>query len=366
MMCPMKILFTRFPFESAYGGAEIQTLSLMKGLLEKGHAVAFLGSCPVLLEMCRNEGIPAAELKIGPPPVTKAGALTFAWRKRKMRQLLEGALSAFDELDAIVMLGLSEKLLLTPFAAKRGIKALWIEHDRIGSWLTKNPWLPLLLRNAKDATTVAVSELSKKEYVRLGWPQDRTVAIPNGIDEKRLGEGERTERERLHIGCIARLSADKGVGLLLDAVKDLPGIDLSIVGKGPLEAKIWRQAQAINLRRERVSIEPSVASVGDFYRSIDALVLPSKDHDPFGMAPAEAMLCGTPVIVTDACGIAGYLRHGDDAILVKAGSAPALRMALTQIQNDSLRSCLSEQGQKTARRLFSIDRMVEHYLSLLA
>ena len=64
----MKILFTRFPLESAYGGAEVQTLSLMKGLRDRGHAIAFAGSCKTLLRLCREEGFPVIELRIGPRP----------------------------------------------------------------------------------------------------------------------------------------------------------------------------------------------------------------------------------------------------------------------------------------------------------
>ena len=135
----MKILFTRFPLESSRGGAENQTLWLMKGLIQRGHAVAFLGSCPALLAMCKEEGIPNTELNIGPPPVTKWSAISFFWRKKRMQQRLQEALSKFENVDAICMLSLSEKLLLTETANEKGIKVLWIEHDTIGRWLTKNP-----------------------------------------------------------------------------------------------------------------------------------------------------------------------------------------------------------------------------------
>jgi len=60
----MNILFTRFSLESAYGGAEVQTLSLMKGLKEKGHEMIFLGSCPVLLEQTEKLKIKNVKCKI--------------------------------------------------------------------------------------------------------------------------------------------------------------------------------------------------------------------------------------------------------------------------------------------------------------
>ena len=83
----VRILFTRFPFESAYGGAEVQTISLMKGLKAHGHEVSFVGSCPALIDLCNKEGISSKEIKIGPPPVSKWTAISFIWRKKKMKKI---------------------------------------------------------------------------------------------------------------------------------------------------------------------------------------------------------------------------------------------------------------------------------------
>src|SRR3989344_1603314 len=178
----MKILFTRSPLESSYGGAEVQTILLMKGLRDHGHAVAFTGSCPTLRRLCREENFPVVELDIGPPPVSKWTVLSFLWRKQKMQQQLETLLEQFQSLDAICMLSLSEKILLTEAAVKRGTKVLWIEHDRIGPWLTKNPWLKKLRELSAKVITVGVSKLSRDLYLALGWDEGRTIAISNGID----------------------------------------------------------------------------------------------------------------------------------------------------------------------------------------
>src|SRR5216117_3594239 len=80
-----------------------------------------------------------------PPPVSLWHALTFTWRKQKMRARLEAALREFSHIDTVMMLSLTEKILLTPFLLEKGVRVLWIEHDRVGRWLTKNPWLPTLI-----------------------------------------------------------------------------------------------------------------------------------------------------------------------------------------------------------------------------
>ena len=293
-----------------------------------------------------------------------------------MQRKLLAALDAFPHLDAIVMLSMSEKLLLTEAAVQSGIRVFWIEHDRVGRWLTKNPWLPTLRKLSMTATTICVSELSRKIYLELGWNPEKTIAIPNGIDLKSFihkpsprpspsakGEGG------LHLGCVARLSQEKGVDVLIQAVGTMPNVELTIVGKGPEENYLRQLIDSIHatemVDRERIRIVHHVSDLGEFYRSIDALVLPSKDNDPFGLVAAEAMTCGTPVIITDQCGIAGYLRDGHDAILCRADSDEALREAIFRASDVSLLERLSENGMATSRRVFSRESMIVAYENCL-
>lgn len=270
------------------------------------------------------------------------------------------------------MLSLSEKLLLTEWATQRGIKVFWIEHDRIGRWLRWNPWLPNLKKLSKFATTICVSELSRKMYINLGWPPERVTAIPNGVDTRRLEIRDmgrefaqlKAQSLQLRIGTIARLSWEKGVDLLLEAVRDLPNISLTVVGTGRDERKIHNTIKRFNLE-QRVTIQRATSNVAAFYRSLDLFILPSRDHDPCPLAPIEAMACGIPVIMTDACGTAGYLRNSIDALIVESNSVGALKEAIKKMMDTNLRISIAKQGQQTARRNFTLETMVDAYENLL-
>lgn len=361
----MKILFTRFPYESAYGGAEVQTMSLMKGLIARGHAVAFLGSCPVLLQLCKEEGIPCVALPIGKPPVSKWTVLSFLLRKKRMEALLAAALNEFKDLDAICMLSLSEKLLLSPHAIKRGIPVYWIEHDRIGRWLKKNPWLSTLCALSRNVTTVCVSDLSREYYLILGWSAERTVSIPNGVEE---GKGDYQVRQNgnvLRAGCIARFTHDKGVDVLLEALKDVPSMYLEILGKGR-EGKYLRKKAFILGVKDRVHFSEHVDNVNDFYATIDMLILPSRDHDPFGLVAAEAMMRGIPTIVTTQCGIARHITPNTDALVVKADSVDALREAMRVLSSPEMRERIGKAGRKAALERFTLQTMIDRYEQLLS
>jgi len=367
----VKILFTRFPLESAPGGAESQTLTLMEGFLAHGHAVAFLGSCPVLLKECKERGIPCAELEIGPPPVTKWGAVSFLWRRARMRRALEALFREFRDIDAVFMLSLSEKLLLTPLLTgeciynvyTRPIPVFWMEHDRVGRWLTQNPWLPALRRLSNHATTVVVSGLSKKMYVDLGWDPLKVVTIPNGVPAP-SPTPQKKHSETLRIGCVARLTPDKGVDLLVEAVEHVPHAHLTIVGKGRGSKRIDRMLSPLG---SRVVRKEWVEDLSGFYADIDLFVLPSREHDPFGLVVAEAMLRGVPVLVTNVCGIAEYLTSGMDGIVVPAGESRAIEKEILKCLSFPKKlKGMGELGRRTAQNLFTAERMVDTYEKLLS
>lgn len=263
---------------------------------------------------------------------------------------------------AICMLSLSEKLLLTDEAIKAGAHVFWIEHDKVGRWLSQSPWLSQLLVLSKQATTITVSELSKKIYVDLGWSPEKVRAIPNGIDEKRVARNEpATSNQQLRLGCIARLSPEKGIDVLIEAMKDLPeNISLEIIGEGPEEAKLKALARATN-RQSPITFSPYEPDISKVFSRIDALILPSRENDPFGMVAAEAMLRSVPVIVTTQCGIADYLEDGKDALVVKAGSSVELQKAIMQLTAHGSRLTIGKNGQKTAQKKFSIKTMVDSY-----
>lgn len=372
----MGLLFTRFPFESHFGGAEVQTLSLMQGLKERGHEVMFLGSCPTLLAECKQQAIGYWQLAIGNPPVTRWNAISFAWRQCSMRTRLTEAvqkLTANCQMPtAVFMLSLTEKLLLTDWAVSKGIKVCWVEHDRIGRWLTHNPWLPKLRTLSGLATTIVVSDLSRDLYLKLGWKPENIVSIPNGIDVEKFAPCDvlplsvsKGQHDVFNVGCIARLTRDKGIDLLIEAVANLPNVTLTIVGSGREEKNIRTLANQVNRQTSKRVHMLSATDPATFYRTIDCLVLPSREHDPFGLVIAEAMAAGVPTIVTDTCGIAAHLRP-DDALIVPAGDARALRNAIeTLIRRPQLARAFAQHGPQIARERFSRSTMIDAYAALL-
>ncbi|MDD5103894.1 MAG: glycosyltransferase family 4 protein, partial [Candidatus Peribacteraceae bacterium] len=239
-------------------------------------------------------------------------------------------------------------------------------------WLTKNPWLPGLKELARSVTTITVSDLSRDLYCRLGWPEEHTVSIPNGVDTERSGIGiglEKGEREKesrdgLKLGTIARLTEDKGIDVLIDAITDLPQVSLTVIGEGSEEGYLRKLVDERGLA-DRVQIIPDVDDLGAFYRSIDVFILPSRLHDPFGLVAAEAMMLGIPAIITNQCGIARHLVAGREALVVEADSIAQLNSAIVEMEQRDRRLALAHAGTYAARERFSLERMMDRYEKIL-
>lgn len=362
----MNVLFTRFPLESIPdGGAERQVIALAKGLSARGHAVSFAGSCAALGPAFREAGLPVTDVHVGVPPVSKLGVVAFALKKKLVRASLERMLDGAGKPDVVVMLSLTEKLLLTDVAAKKGAKVVWIEHDPVGRWLTKNPWLKLLKEQAVLATTVTVSPPSRDQYLAMDWPAKRTVTIVNGIDDAWFAGKENVlaKSATLRLGYVGRLAEEKGVDVLLRALADLPDATLDVVGDGPEEGDLRRRAARLGLGH-RARFLGRRNDVAAFYREIHALVLPSRTADPFGMVVAEAMATGVPCVVTDACGIASCLEAARDVVVVRRDDPRALLTGIRALWEDENYASMKARVKKVAKQQFALSTMVDRYETL--
>jgi glycosyltransferase involved in cell wall biosynthesis len=141
------------------------------------------------------------------------------------------------------------------------------------------------------------------------------------------------------IGYVGRLVPEKGVDLLLGAVKDLRGIwRLHIVGMGPEQGTLKTQARRFGLD-PLVTFEegwlPSLR-MPPFYRQLDALVLPSRSRpnwvEQFGRVLIEAMACGVPVVGSDCGEIPNVI--GDAGLVFPEDNAEALGECLMRLMRE--------------------------------
>lgn len=134
---------------------------------------------------------------------------------------------------------------------------------------------------------------------------------------------------------VGRLDPLKRVDLLLDALADLRAAGsrnfrLQVVGQGPRQDAL--QAHAAKVLPgcvEWVGGLP-MAQARSRMRDADCLVLPS-DYDGWGAVVSEALMAGTPVVCSDACGAATAVSASGLGGVFPAGDRMALAKRLAQV-----------------------------------
>jgi glycosyltransferase involved in cell wall biosynthesis len=213
------------------------------------------------------------------------------------------------------------------------------------------------------ARVVATSALERSELIRSGVPPEKVFERRNGIDmpdfsilpprgslRRRLGIAD-SEKVVLYLG---RLTPKKNPELLLRAFARQQDADLRLVVAGPAEPG-YRQSLA-RLAGE-LGLGARVTFTGPLFGreklsafvDADLFVLPSMNEN-FGNAVAESVAMGTPVVITDRCGIAPFVR--DRAGLVVPPEEPAVSDAINRLLMDErLYKACKEACPSVARQL---------------
>lgn len=178
---------------------------------------------------------------------------------------------------------------------------------------------------------VATSEQEKQELISGGIDAARVEVRRNGIElPSRECEPGKFRRERgissdaKVILFLGRLVSKKSPDMLLQAfanwrVDSGRGQDAVLVLAGPEEGDGF--LAKLRSMVDRLGIQEQVLFTGPLYddakwsayRDADVFVLPSQNEN-FGNAAGEAAACGTPVIVTDRCGIAPFVGAAGEVI----------------------------------------------------
>jgi len=114
-----------------------------------------------------------------------------------------------------------------------------------------------------------------------------------------------------------RLTEEKGVNLLLSAIKDIPSknVEFVICGEGPLINKVKNMTQ----RDERVIYKGQLAikELEAEYINSDVMIIPSIWSEPFGRIIIEAAKYGVPAIATNRGGIPEIMETLDVGVLIE-------------------------------------------------
>jgi glycosyltransferase involved in cell wall biosynthesis len=258
-----------------------------------------------------------------------------------------------------------------PVAVSRGVPLVLSVHDL--SWVQRpqdftayeRAWHAFARprRLAERATAVATVSRATADELEARWaiPRERVTVVRNGVDlppaDPAAMPAGLPERYLLFVGA---LEPRKAPEVLVEAYgrARARGLDAELVLAGG-----GRLAPRLRAPGVRLLGEVPRAALPGLYAGALALVMPSW-LEGFGLPPAEALLAGTPAIVSDLPAFAENL--GEGALRVPPGDAEALADALVRVACDGeLRARLAAAGAEAVGSL-SWERAARELRAVLA
>lgn len=193
-------------------------------------------------------------------------------------------------------------------------------------------------------------------------PSEKLVVIPNGIDIPYYFEQMQNTKtidrspNKFIFACVARLTFEKGISYLLDALGQLNDVrqdwNLWLIGDGPLknelqeqckQLKIFNQVQFLGFRND----VPTLLQQADIF-------LLSSIQETFCYSILEAQLANVPVIVPRTGGITELVTHRKTGLLFESkNSEDLLAKIKLLLSNKKLQKTIIEQAKQTAITKFS-------------
>lgn len=214
-------------------------------------------------------------------------------------------------------------------------------------FVATNPILrPLVQRLVDKSSKVAihraeVTVVSSRDYAthsRIASALKTAIPIFPAVLNRRGGTAKFRVSTAPHFGFLGRIAPEKGLLELLEAFHLAAIPDSVLLMAGPIAESANKGF--IQRIRDGAGKNPNVQILGslpesdipNFYASIDAFVLPSINRlEAFGIAQAEALLCGVPVIATDLPGVRTLVRQFGHGVVIPPSDVRALSVALREV-----------------------------------
>lgn len=211
----------------------------------------------------------------------------------------------------------------------------------------------------ESSEVIVNSNFMKNDIQRIfGLPFEKIKVIPNGIDLKKFDGIKKDYEFRRRFAAdnekiilsLGRLVFEKGIQHLIYAMPKILSnyndAKLVIVGKGGMIDELKQITVNLGIQ-DKVYFTGYMAGddVQKMYKVSDVAVFPST-YEPFGIVALEAMLGGTPTVVSDIGGLNEIVKHGETGLKSYAGNANSIADSVTQLLYDY---DLSEKITKNAK-----------------
>lgn len=343
----------------AVGGASIHVRDLARAMLERGHQpLVLVGGIGPVTDQLAGAGVPFRAVEF-------LGRAVHPLRDWRALAALTQTLREFQP-DLVSTHTAKAGWIGRAACARLGLPAIYTPHglpigNRISvaagaifriaeSWASR--WTRAIICVCDYEKRLALAK-------RIAGPENLFV-VHNGVRDIAPGLRADPGPGPVRICSLARLEAPKDHATLLQALAGLrpETWELDLIGDGPLEPSIRRQAATLGLA-ERVHFLGYQPEPARALGRAQLFVLSSRS-EAFPRSVLEAMRAGLPVVASDVGGVGEAVVDGVNGLLVPRGNPQALFAAIGQLAASApRRQQLGAAARQTFEARFRVEFMVE-------
>jgi glycosyltransferase involved in cell wall biosynthesis len=222
-------------------------------------------------------------------------------------------------------------------------------------------------RRGQVQGVLAIGHSTPGWIVARGMPSNRVFPFAYFLPNPEPVRPESPDRVgRFRFLFVGHLVERKRLDFLIEALRRMPtrGFELVVVGTGPLEDELRAlAAEALPGRSDWVGRLP-LDAVPSEMTNADCLVLPSR-HDGWGAVVSEALMAGTPVVCSNACGSAGVVRASGYGSVFGSGDVAAMVSSLTQTMSKGHLSSAERAGLANWAKCLGADAGADYLIAII-
>ena len=224
----------------------------------------------------------------------------------------------------------------------------------------------------RTAAIVGVSEGVRQSLLKLGFPPERCLAIPNGIDMERFPASALPPWKEREPGIVmaARFARQKDHATLIQALSSMaqqglkPVLYLAGGGKQRLKRSMQALARKLGVA-DQVQFLGHVQNLPAFLMQRQVCVL-STHYEGLGLSLLEGMAAGCACIASDVVGVREAIDHERTGLLVPESDAIALAAALQRmLTHPAEAGAMAQAARQHAETNFDVSIMQHRYAQLL-
>lgn len=210
---------------------------------------------------------------------------------------------------------------------------------------------------------IAPSKFVKNKLIKAGFDEDKIRVVGHFINPSVSRSAQATspsKGEDKYILYFGRLSEEKGIQVLIEAMKKLSDVKLKIAGQGYFKPNLESQVLELKLKNIEFLGFKNKKELQELILNSQFIVMPSLAPETFGLSALEAMALGKVVLASNIGALPEIINK---EFLVKPGDAKKLAEKIAILTKDE--KYVNIKGQENRQRVEQLYDQKGHYKQIL-